>query len=286
MNTDPVTVKRERCLSMDNLSTVDKKSHKSDKSDNQLLSNSKILSSKASSSKILINENRENNHYTPEKAESIQEKPADKVIFESDLTKELIKSSSTQKETRIEDPNDHVTPFKNEIPVLDIVKNACYEIPPCLKILTGTFKIIEKSINFLKICSKTPYFNAIQDYSKKYLRSEVQENDLFRIMSICPDIYTHSYELNENTHDYELYVNHIAHTSKLTTQISKDTKAESMFDQKNSVKAPQLQKSNSVFFQDKRMYLWNEAIYKYLLEKHEDFLIEKKIRNEMEPSAF
>ena len=262
---------------MDNLSTIDKKSHKSDTNDNQILS---------SNNKSYTKENRETNHFTPEKADSIQEKKADKVIFGSNIDTDLIKISSV-KQVEVDQTKQEavkVEPFKDELPVHDIVKNACYGISPCLKSLTETFRMIEKSLGFLQLCSKTTFFPDIKNYIRIHLRSEIHEIDIFRIMTICPDMYKHSYEINEKSNDYEIYITHVVHTSKLASQFCHETKSAVLLDPKSVGKSATLQKNTPAV--DYRLHMWNNSIYKYVLEKHENFLKKTELENELDKSHY
>ena len=143
-----------------------------------------------------------------------------------------------------------------------------------MKDLTESFGVIEKSLSFLKICSKPTFFPSISDYSKYYLKCNLQETDLFRVIAICPELYNYSYEVNEKTKNYELYIH--KDNSKVASQSTIDDDTPN-----NTQRTLEEQKSsngNPAFLKNLRTQMWNDSIYAYLFDKHEEFLTYLKMQ--------
>jgi hypothetical protein len=148
---------------------------------------------------------------------------------------------------------------------LTFVQKNCYEIPELLKNLTESFKKIEKSLAFLGICSKPTFFPNIKEYARHYLKFDLEENDLFKILAICPNLYKYSYELNEKTTENEIFLFRNGATANQGLAGATQGTPDEVSSQKNfgcwNLNATQ------------RLQLWTESVYTYLIRRHDEFLI-------------
>ena len=138
-----------------------------------------------------------------------------------------------------------------------------------MKNLTESFKKIEKSLSFLGICSKATFFPNVKKYARDYLKYEIEENDLFKILSVCPNIYTYSWELNEKKKEHEIYLYRSGVNGKKTQD------SDEISSQKNI--------GCGNLTQNLRLQLWIDSLYIYLLEKHDNFLEEESDKKNENP---